>query len=149
MPHFGLMDEGKMQPLDAALLRAQLHTRCGRRRIHEGKYPEGISTLYDAVLSGMRWFALKNEAIHEEIHKRGDYFLEDDIKLQQLLAESGAWPDDIDFGKLQDTVYSAIEGNLEGFDPTLFLWQVEEVLTKLGVMPFDEKKLPPEEPKTF
>ena len=149
MPHFGLMDEGKMQPLDAALLRAQLHTRCGRRRIYEGKYPVGISTMYDALLSGMRWFALKNEAIHAEIHKRGDYFLENDIKLQELLAESGAWPNDIDFGKLRDTAYSAIEGNLEGFDPTLFLWQVEEVLTKLGVMPFDEKKLPPEDPKTF
>ena len=149
MPHFGLMDERKMQPLDAALLRAQLHTRCGRRRTHEGKYPDGICTLYDAILSGMRWFALKNKAIHEEIHKRGDSFLEDDVKLQQLLAESGAWPDDVDFGKLQYTAYSAIEGNLEGFDPTLFLQQVERVLTKLGVIPFDEKKLPPEDPKTF
>lgn len=149
MPHFGLMDEGKMQPLDAALLRAQLHIRCGRRRIYEGKYPEGISTMYDAVLSGMRWFALKNDAIHQEIHRRGDYFLENDIKLQQLLAENGAWPDDIDFGKLRDTVYAAIEGNLERFDPTLFLRQVEGVLTKLGVMPFDEKKLPPEDHETF
>ena len=149
MPHFGLMDEGKMQPLDAELLRAQLHTRCGRRRMNEGKYPEGISTMFDAVLSGMRWFALKNEAIHEEIHKLGVYLLEDDLKLQQLLAKNGAWPHDIDFGKIQDTVYLALEGNLEGLDPTQFLWQVEGVLTKLGVIPFDEKELPPEDPDTF
>ena len=149
MPHFGLMDEGKMPPVDAALLRAQLHIRAGRRRMQEGKYPEGISTMYDAVLSGMRWFALKNEAIHEEIHKRGEYILEDDVKLQQLIAESGAWPDGLDFVKLQDTVYEALEENLEGFEPTLFLRQVEDVLTKLGVMPFDEKELPPEDPETL
>jgi hypothetical protein len=149
MPHFGLLDEGKMPPVDAALLRAQLHIRGGRRRMQEGKYPEGISTMYDAVLSGMRWFALKNEAIHEEIHKRGEYILEDDEKLQQLIAESGAWPDGLDFVKLQDTVYEAIEENLEEFDPTLFLRQVEGVFTKLGVMPFDEKELPPEDSDTF
>ncbi len=149
MPHFGLMDEGKMQPVDAALLRAQLHIRCGRRRMHEGKHPEGISTMYDAVLSGMRWFALKDEAIHEEIHKRGEYILEDDVKLHQLIAESGAWPDGLDFMKLQDTVYEALEENLEGFEPTLFLQQVEGVLAKLGVTPFDEKKLPPDDPETF
>jgi hypothetical protein len=149
MPHFGLMDEGKMLPLAAALMRAQLHTRCGRRRMHEGKYPEGVSTLYDAVLSGMRWFALKNEAIHEEIHKRGNSFLENDAEVQQLLAKYGAWPDDIDFDKMQNTAYSALEGNLVGLDPALFLRQIETVLTKLGVAPFDEDKLPPEDPETF
>lgn len=145
MPHFGLMDEGKMQPLDAALERAKLHIRCGRRRMNEGKYPEGISTMYDAVLSGMRWFAIKTEAIHDEIHKRGYQFLEDDEKLVALLAENGALPDNLDFGMLQQTLYAALDNNLEGVDYTFFLGQVEEVLAKLGITPFDEKKLPPED----
>ena len=108
--------KGKCSHSSAALLRAQLHIRCGRRRRDEGKYPEGVSTMYDAVLSGMRWFALKNKAIHEEIHKRGEFILEDDVQLQQLIAESGVWPDGLDFMQFQSTVYEVIEENLEGFD---------------------------------
>lgn len=149
MPHFGLMKEGKMQPLDAALQRAKLHARCGRRRMAEGKYSEGISTMYDAALSGMRWFAIKTDDIHEEIHKLGDHVLEDDEKLQKLLAENGALPESLDFEMLQETLYASLENNLAGIDYELFLRQIEEILAKLGVTPFDEKELPPEDPDTF
>lgn len=90
MPHFGLIDTTNT-PKDAAhLLRAKLHFRCGKRRLREGKLPEGISTLYDALLSSMRWYAISNEATHAEPHRQDETLLENDIRLQQLIAAHGA-----------------------------------------------------------
>jgi len=59
MPHFGLMDETKMGKADAALMRARLHIRGGRRRLRQKKVAAGLVTLYDALLSAMRWYLLK------------------------------------------------------------------------------------------
>jgi hypothetical protein len=148
MPHFGLMDEGKLSQEDAALQRARLHVRCGRRRMIERKYADGIATLYDAVLSGMRWFALTTDPIHEELHRRGEYIFEDDEKLHDLLRESGAWPDNFDFPLLQRTLSDALDNCLENVDYALFLSHVELALESLGVTPFDEMSLPPEDPRT-
>jgi hypothetical protein len=57
-PHFGLLDETKMSQEEALLMRAKLHWRGGKRRIEENKGPEGIATLYDALLSALRWHVL-------------------------------------------------------------------------------------------
>ncbi len=149
MPHFNLMDAEKMQPDAAALLRAKLHVRCGRRRVREGKIPAGISTLYDALLSGMRWYAITDAAIHAEIHRQGEAILEDDARLQQLIASSGAWPADLDFQEILTPVDIALANNTMGLDHDLFIEQIDHLLTRLGVLPFDESELPPEDPATF
>ena len=150
MPHFGLMDESRMSHEDAALLRAKLHVRCGRRRLfEEGKLPEAITTLYDAIHAAMRWYAVVTDDVHQEIHKRGDEIYEDDQRLQSLLAEKGAWDDSLDFTSLERLVSAALEHNVPDFDRQQFWEQVENVLTKLGVMPFDEAELPPEDPNTL
>ncbi|MEN8258058.1 MAG: hypothetical protein ABFS09_09395 [Thermodesulfobacteriota bacterium] len=149
MPHFGLMDENKMQADEAALMRAKLHFRCGKRRVREGKLADGISTLYDALLSSMRWYALKNEAIHAEIHRQGEDILENDVRLQQLIAAYGAWPADLNFQKLLALVNTALSNNVQDLDRDLFINQIENLLTGLGVLPFDEAALPPEDPATF
>ncbi|WP_457574146.1 hypothetical protein [Desulfolithobacter sp.] len=149
MPHFGLMDEGEMIPKEAALLRARLHLRCGRRRLFEGKLPEAVATLYDALLAGMRWYALTDEEVHRQIHARGDILLEDDVELQKLLREQGVWDDVLDFQKVRSLLDDAMEGRLADFDRHLFMEQLEAVLTRLGVLPFDEDSLPPEDPETL
>ena len=61
MPHFGLMDEYKMEPHEAALMRARLHIRSGMRRLRQGKLREGLLTLYDSLYSGMRFYILSPE----------------------------------------------------------------------------------------
>ncbi len=149
MPHFGLMDEGEMIPRDAALLRARLHVRCGRRRLFEGKLPEAVATLYDGLLAAMRWYALTDGEVHRQIHTRGDRLLEDDVELQKLLREHGAWDDVLNFQGLRSLVDDAMEGRLADFDRHRLMEQIEAVLTRLGVLPFDEDALPPEDPETL
>jgi len=61
MPHFGLMDENLMSREEALLLRSRLHYRCGARRLRQGKLPAGVVTLYDALLSAMRWYILTSQ----------------------------------------------------------------------------------------
>jgi len=80
LPHFGLMDARALGPERAALQRARLHVRGGKRRL---------------------------QATTQEL--------------------------------LDDRAVDAA-GILEG---------VESVLTELGVLPFDERELPPEDPGTF
>lgn len=87
-------------------------------------------------------FAVMIPRLHEISYYKSTYSL----TTTTFWKESEAWPAGLDFVKLQDTLYKALEENLEGFDPTLFLRQVEGVFIKLGVMPFDEKELPPEDP---
>lgn len=149
MPHFGLMDTENKSPAAIALLRAKLHFRCGKRRVHEGKIALGMSTLYDALLSSMRWYALSNEALHAEIHRQGEEILEVDVKLQNLIATHGAWPDDLDFQKLLTLVNRALTNNVNGLDHDLFMKQIDGLLTNLGVLPFDEAELPQEDPTTL
>ncbi len=49
MPHFGLMDEGSLGPVEGPLMRARLHIRGGKRRLRQGKIAAAIATLYDAL----------------------------------------------------------------------------------------------------
>ena len=56
MPHFGLMDSAALGPSGAALQRARLHIRGGRRRLRQGKISAGIVTLYDALECALEWY---------------------------------------------------------------------------------------------
>lgn len=149
MPHFGLMDEEKMTAEEAVLQRARLHFRGGRRRLREGKLPEAVGTLYDAVQAAMRWYALTNEEVHEQLHVRGETILEDDVRLQELLHEYGAWDDSLDFQKFTLHLDDALERKISSVDEDKLLGQIDAVLTKLGINPFNEDDLPPEDPRTF
>ncbi len=149
MPHFGLMDEGKMTTPEALLLRARLHLRCGRRRLQEDKLPEAISTLYDALLSSMRWYAITDESVHRELHELGDCILEDDQQLQKLLLRFGAWDASLNFEHIGLLLDYALYTKDISVDKEQLMQQIEAVLTRLGVLPFDEERLPPEDPQTF
>jgi hypothetical protein len=145
MPHFGLMDESRMSPAAAALQRARLHLRGGRRRLRQGKLPAGISTIYDALVSAMRWYGLT----HRPELALGDDDLEDDRRLFARLVRAGVLDSAFDFERLQSLMERAITRQ-----PLDFTWQaevaaVEAQLARLGVLPFNESTLPPENPDTF
>ena len=61
MPHFGLMDAKALGPERAALQRARLHLRGGKRRLRQGKISAGIATLSDALSFAMEWFCASPE----------------------------------------------------------------------------------------
>jgi hypothetical protein len=147
MPHSGLMDEKALGPESASLQRARLHIRAGKRRLRQGKISTGWLTLYDALLFAMDWYIAsperrKNLAIKETEDLR------DDKTLFSLLKRSGVIDDRFDYEVFKKRVYSPSPEKTEGYDLIKTLKAFESLMTRLGVMPFDGNKLPPEDPST-
>jgi len=148
MPHFGLMDEKNMPPTEAALLRARLHIRGGVRRIRQGKTAVGLATLYDAVLSGMRWRILSSplkDGFGNDIAEQ----LENERVVVALMRKAGVLDGAFDWSRFQELVDRALGEENVVVDRERLLAEVERLMTRLGVMPFDESELPPEDPAVF
>jgi len=148
MPHAGLMDEQRLGPLRGPLQRARLHIRGGKRRLRQGKTSAGIVTLYDALLAAMEWYV--NEPAHRDalaITEKDD--LRNDANVYAVLVRSGVLDGSFDFASFDRLTDQALQGDLAGYDHREVLAGIEKVMTQLGVMPFDEALLPPEDPKTF
>jgi len=148
MPHAGLMDEEALGPIEGPLQRARLHIRGGKRRLRQGKTAAGIVTLYDALGAALQWYFASTER-----RTKAAAGPEDDLKKEgtayRLLVRSGALDGKFDFTAFDQLAEYALEHEMPGFDPGEVLAGVESVMTQLGVMPFDEAALPPEDPATF
>ena len=148
MPHAGLMDESALGPVAGPLQRAKLHIRGGRRRLRQGKISAGIVTLYDALIAAMTWYIA--ELRHRDrlvIEKKDD--LTDDKTLFLILRRSGVLDSSFDYTEFDNLVEEALESEMPDYDYSEMLRKIESVMTQLGVMPFDEKALPPEDPATY
>ena len=146
MPHFGLMDSGALGPERAALQRARLHLRGGKRRLRQGRVSAGIVALYDALTSAMDWFCASPER-YQRLHVARQGFPDDRAQYAALvLAEilDGGF----DFDRFARVLERALEAELPPAAASGILEGVESVLTQLGVLPFDEGELPPEDPTT-
>ena len=148
MPHFGLMDENALGPEKSALMRARLHIRGGRRRLTQGKISAGILTLYDAVVFGMEWFIIPPERrklllIHENDNMKSDK------DIYKVLTRSKVLDGRFDYISFDRLVEYAAYNEMPGYDYRELMNSVESVMTQLGIMPFDESSLPPEDPATF
>lgn len=146
-PHFGLMDEAAMSREDALLMRAKLHWRCGVRRMRENKAAAGLATLYDALLSAMRWYILVNlgggdgDGAVEKIENERYVF--------SVLRRHGLLDDSLDLRLVEDVVDRSLQEEDVGAEQDLVMVQMESFLRRLGMLPFDEAELPPEDPRTF
>lgn len=141
MPHFGLMDESKMTPGDAELLRTRLHIRAARRRLRQGKVSTALVTFFDALLSALRWYVLSGGQSDAR-----NLDPDDERAVYDALVASGTLDGRLDFGSFSTLAEDAVDGRLQGDDYTALLEDFESVMTTLGVMPFDEAALPPERP---
>jgi hypothetical protein len=148
MPHFGLMNEAALGPLEGPLHRARLHVRGGKRRLRQGKIGAGIVTLYDALSAAMQWYVASPERKKGLAVLSGED-LNDDRTAYQVLVRSRALDGKFDFDGFDRLAERALDHEMPGFDPGEVLRGVESVMTQLGVMPFDETALPPEDPATF
>lgn len=143
MPHYDLMDATQMTEEDAALMRARLHLPGGRRRLSEGLNAAGIAALYDALLFGMRYYIARQERCEKiDIAENADLW--DAVALFHTLARAGIFDDPYAFNHLSLTVERAVWEESFSFDADSTLAEVEQMLTKLGVMPFNESTLPGE-----
>ena len=148
MPHFRLMDEDALGPVEGSLMRAQLHIRGALRRLRQGKTSLAIITLYDALVSALYWYINSSEK-RKHLQIREDDDLRDDKTIFNVLKSSGVLDDSFDFESFDALVTKALTEELPAGDYSDILKGVESVMTQLGVMPFDESKLPPEDPSTF
>ena len=147
MPHFGLMDEYALGPVEGPLMRARLHIRGGRRRLRQGKISLGIITFYDAMISAMQWYI--SDPSHKNMFKvNNNEDTNDDRIVYKILTRSGVLDGSFDYDAFNELAEKALYQDMSAYDYTGMLKGVESVMTQLGVMPFDESALPPEDPKT-
>jgi hypothetical protein len=122
--------------------------RGGKRRLRQGKISAGIVTLYDALEAAMRSYV-------DDPEKRGGLDINEgedlskEAMLYRLLVRSGVLDGKLDFYAFDNLTEKALSEELTVFDYRELLAGIESVMTQLGVMPFDESALPPEDPRTF
>jgi len=149
MPHFGLMDDDELGPVQGPLMRACLHVRGGKRRLRQGKDADGIAALYDAFVSAMEYYIADPAHQAELVILPGDN-RHDDKNLFEILVRSSVIGEAFDFDSFAGLADQALEGTLQdGQAWDDLLAALDDVFAELGVMPFDEKDLPPEDPNTF
>jgi hypothetical protein len=142
------MDERRLGPVEGPLMRARLHIRGGKRRLRQGKTAAGVVTLADALNGALLWyFAVPERRAGLDI--RPDDDLNDDRILYRVLVRSGVLDGSFDYDAFDRLVDRALEQELPGYDHRELLAGFERVMAVLGVMPFDEAALPPEDPNTY
>jgi hypothetical protein len=147
MPHFGLMNEDALGPVEGPLMRAKLHIRCGFRRLRQGKISLAFLTLYDALISAMNWYiASPDRKKALQISKNDN--LKDDKTIFAVLTRSGVLDGTFDYESFDNLVSQALKKELPPGDYNEVVKGIETVMTQLSVMPFDERELPPEDPST-
>jgi len=143
------MDERNLGPREGPFLRARLHIRGGKRRLRQGKIAAGIVTLYDAVLAAMDSYVASLNGQGSVLDTRRDEDIRDEKVLYGALVRSRVLDGRFDFEAFDRLVERALKEEMPGYDYHDLLAGIESVMTQLGVMPFDESLLPPEDPKTF
>ena len=137
------MDATQMHEAEAELLRARLHVRGGNRRLRQGRDAAGIASLYDALIHALRWYTLENQTALEIANETE---LRDARDIFARLVRAGVFNDIAKFDALTSLVEKAIDDPTFRFDATSAWAKIENWLTRLGVMPFDETALPPDDP---
>jgi hypothetical protein len=75
--------------------------------------------------------------------------LNDEKTLYSVLVRSRVLDSGFDFESFDRLTERALREEMPGYDYRELLAGIESVMTQLGVMPFDEASLPPEDPKTY
>jgi hypothetical protein len=148
MPHAGLMVERDMEPEEGLLLRCRLHIRGGRRRLRQGKIAAGIVTIYDAMTAAMEWYIASPERMKLLDIRIGEN-LKDEDTLYEILLRSKIIDGSFDREAFNRALDRALREEMPDYDYTKILKDIEGFMSQLGIMPFDESKLPPEDPSTF
>jgi len=105
-------------------------------------------TLYDALDAAMLAYVAGEE--HKKcLRINADEDLNDDRTLFMVLVRSRVLDGSFDFSGFDRLTERALHEEMPDFDYRELLSCLESVMRQLGVMPFDENTLPPEDPKTF
>lgn len=141
------MDADELGPEQAALQRARLHIRGGKRRLRQGKTAAGIVTLYDALDHAMEWYLLAGERRHDLAGFTREQYSSRD--LFGALRETAILDGSFDYDTFDRLTEKALHEELPGYPCEKLVADLDGIMTSLGVMPFREEDLPPEDPSTF
>jgi hypothetical protein len=136
MQHQRSIDVTKLINAEAALLCSRLYLRAGKRYLQEGLLSAGIAALYDAILFAMHYY-IAEPACRGNINVNSDDVW-DHAHLYYKLVKAGIFKDPNAFNHLSLTVERALWQESYSFDTNSVLAEVEKMLSKLGVMPFNE-----------
>jgi|SRR4026208_202134 len=128
-----------MTQAEAALLCARLYLRDGKSYLQEGSFTAGIAALYDAILFAMHYY-IAEPACRGSINLNSND-LWDHAALYHKLVKAGIFDDPNAFNHLSLIVERALWLGSFSFDTDFVLAEVEKMLSKLGVMPFNESIL--------
>ena len=148
MPHFGLIDEEKLGPVQSPLLRARLHIRGGRRRLASGDIANGILALYDALTSAMEFHLAAHPDVRDRMAASGEDLLSD-RNLFMAFKKSGRIPEDLEWQDLDFAVQRALERDMGDYDWRKLAGRLEDCFVRLEAAPFDEGELPAFKPEPF
>jgi hypothetical protein len=140
------MDPEALGPEEAALLRSRLHVRGARRRLRQGRVSPGLAALYDALTSAVDWYLARPERRARLPAEPGR--LGDDLDAWAVLARAGVVGGAFDFPAFRALVFRGLDAELPASSAETVVPAVEAELARLGVLPFDEGSLPPEDPAT-
>jgi hypothetical protein len=115
-----------------ALLCARLHLRDGKSRLQKGYQVAGIAALYNSLLFGMQYYITRHKGCADFLENRDPW---DGANLFQALARAGVFDDPLLFNRLSLMVERALWQTTISSDPSSLLADVENILTKLGVLP--------------
>ena len=124
-------------------MRARLHIRGGKTRLREGRISLGILTLYDALNTAMQWYISSPDNRKKLRANENDNLKQDDV-VAGLLSRAGIFRQ-LDYNELNRLVDDALKKDMSSFDYSGLLERIDAVMTQLGVMPFDEADLPPDD----
>ena len=139
MQHQRLIDVTKLINAEAALLCARLYLQAGKRYFHEGLFSAGVAALYDAILFAMHYYIAEPARRGSINLSREDVW--DHAALYHRLIKAGIFDDRNAFNHLSLIVERALWQESFSFDANSALEEIEMMLTKLGVMPFNESML--------
>lgn len=129
---------------EISLMCARLYLREGKRYLQQGAFRTGIEALFDAILFGMHYY-IAEPGGRGTIHV-SDADLWDPAALYHKLAKAGLFDDLNTVNHLSQIVERTLwQGSVAG-DINDVITEIETILSRLGVTPFNESILKSDSP---
>lgn len=138
MPFSDLIHTSQVSEKDEALKQSRFRLRGGKRCLQRGSTAAGLMALYESLIFGMHYYIARHERCTSFLEKTD---LWDAVALYHALAGAGVFDDPLMFNRFSLSVERALWQETSFADSEITLTEVENLLTKLGVIPFKEAAL--------
>jgi hypothetical protein len=135
MLNFDPINSTKITDARSMLVCARLSLRVGKRSIQKGLATAGVTALYDAVLFGIQYYMARHKGCASFV-KDTEFW--DAASLFHALSRAGVFDDPHAFNRFSLMVERALWQGSSAFDADSTLADVETILKKLGIVPFNE-----------